>query len=505
MKKRYFLSLIILLVIGFFILQSRKQPEATTPLSYAGSNKAELLKARKYFEQLGDSLKLQACNFLLEHMHLHAASRYTLTNAQGDALSYKPLEYPSYSTAKQAQDSLIENFNLQKTVENDIRILDSAYLVQNINLAFEAWEKNKVYSTQNFKQFLQYILPYRQLNENLSNWRPVLATSYSSLLDSLLQFNSPMQALLQVAQQAEQACRYSRKSGLRLGFGSVLDLKQEARGTCERTAVYVSSAMRALGIPVTIDKTTWAHRNSSHFWTVLLTQEPSVQLINSWMNQHTKVAKVWRYQYGDAQSELFQLKDYFNIPPSLRARNVTDATAVYVPTNTVELDLGHAYNGEVVYLTYFNSGAWVAGDWAQVKAGKAVFKNMGINKIVYLPCLFDGKEFESIGKPFIAQPDSSFVPITLNRDQTQNFRLHHTNGYLAHDFVDYYVEKGRKLELLYWDDQWVSMGVHTADTNYIDYEDLPTEGLYLVNYHDVPDNVTMRIFTLTAEQKPSFY
>lgn len=54
---------------------------------------------------------------------------------------------------------------------SDVSVVSSDLLIENIDLAFEAWRRRKWSKYYSFEGFCDYVLPYRINNEPLENWR----------------------------------------------------------------------------------------------------------------------------------------------------------------------------------------------------------------------------------------------------------------------------------------------------------------------------------------------
>lgn len=78
------------------------------------------------------------------------------------------------------------DFNLNKNEKKyDIKTIDSVYLCENIELAYDAWQKYPWSKSYSFQDFCEYILPYRIGNEKLTNWRSFFFNRYSSIIENV--------------------------------------------------------------------------------------------------------------------------------------------------------------------------------------------------------------------------------------------------------------------------------------------------------------------------------
>lgn len=67
----------------------------------------------------------------------------------------------------------------------DSKVITSEYLIENIDLAFQEWQKRPWNKSLSFDDFCDLILPYRIGNERLSDWRSLYNAYYGNLLDSI--------------------------------------------------------------------------------------------------------------------------------------------------------------------------------------------------------------------------------------------------------------------------------------------------------------------------------
>lgn len=88
------------------------------------------------------------------------------------------------TSRKRHCDSLQEKgYTIRKEIVYDIKALHSDYLIRNIDLAFQAWQKPWAKDIS-FEGFCRYILPYRAEVEPASDMRQELMEYYLPLIDS---------------------------------------------------------------------------------------------------------------------------------------------------------------------------------------------------------------------------------------------------------------------------------------------------------------------------------
>ena len=69
----------------------------------------------------------------------------------------------------------------------DVQVLTADYLIENIDLAFEAWQYRDWGKHYSFDDFCHYLLPYWIGDEAPDNWRRTFAARFRPVLDSLYQ------------------------------------------------------------------------------------------------------------------------------------------------------------------------------------------------------------------------------------------------------------------------------------------------------------------------------
>jgi hypothetical protein len=144
-------------------------------LKAAGTNRPELEKVLAHYK--GDTLKYIAAVFLIENMPGHysyAGSGVLEYYALGEKILQSEL------TPVQQRDSLRNISDAQfpglaQNTVSDIEIMPAAYLIKNIDAAFELWESKPWAQHLSFEQFCEYLLPYKCVE--LFLWERYISTS----------------------------------------------------------------------------------------------------------------------------------------------------------------------------------------------------------------------------------------------------------------------------------------------------------------------------------------
>ena len=348
MKCHLFISSIILsgllLVLAGCTHTSRTPLE--TALREAGDNRAELEKVLDtYARYPQDSLKYRAACFLIEHM---PELSYYEGEQLGHYLSYyKALHQCPNRTPQQLVDSIVRLHGTPSPGDwqrkADIQTIDSAFLYNNIEYAFRAWQEFPWCSHLSFEDFCEQLLPYRVQNEQLECWRPVLYERYLPIARQL-----QAEGCTDPVQAARVLTDHLRQQGVRFTMIAPPAMTaippsygQYLCGSCDNVTAYVVCAARAIGIPCAMDFVPLRrHANSGHMWTVYHDREQCpylqdflgeiVPAAQSRLQESIRPLKVYRRTYAIDREAEAQLQAAGGTPyPLFTQPRFTDATAEY--------------------------------------------------------------------------------------------------------------------------------------------------------------------------------
>ena len=188
-------------------------------------------------------LKLQAAHYLIKNMPYHFSQEEYFLSSQGE--KYRPdiSLFNGKKAVKTHCDSLLrQGYRIKKQKVYDISSLDSRFLINNIELAFEVWQKPWARNIS-FNDFCRYILPYRAQTEEISNLRKEIKERFLPILDSA-KVNTPLEACITLQKYLKDFIKY-KDTGLSL------------YPTIDETLVYAiwEFYYESCCIPVTIDQT----------------------------------------------------------------------------------------------------------------------------------------------------------------------------------------------------------------------------------------------------------
>ena len=429
-------------------------------LTHAGENRMELEKVLHHYED--ETLKLGAAKFLIENMPYHFSVMETMVSPEGKEYYPDITRFDGKESVKRHCDSLFAvDYRVRKRHVFDIHTLTADYLIDQIDLAFEAWRKPWAKEVS-FDDFCRYVLPYRAENEAVCNIRKQLMDTYIPLLDSV------------GVKSVDDACRVINerlKSELRFSetghpLKSTLEETLRAKtGACDALCNYMIYVMRAVGLPIVRHQTVWTWMDNSHFWTAVKLKDGffdfdsgenlSDSLQYDLMRKEIlRPAKVYRSVY-EADLSLSATEDdgYVTFLKSPLLRDVTDGRLIPAHSLHVPVPGSDYREGRQLYLCAYNHFRWtpIAVGRADGK-GFAVFDDVaGRNflmvaeaesrnglRMVGVPFYTDGK-----GGSFLLDTDTGTrIGYTFTRKEDEPLRILHywdkeTNGFVRLDCVSY--------------------------------------------------------------------
>ena len=154
-------------------------------LTFAGDNRAELEKVLAHYSS--DPQKLEAARFLMRNMpHWYTYEGWQLDSVR-NLLTQDSLPVGLIKDMKKEPF-----YSLPKVY--DAQVITAAYLIENIDLAFDVWKKYPWNRNLTFDDFCELILPYRIADEPLTSWRKLYHDYYASVLDSVYQGEDVVEA-----------------------------------------------------------------------------------------------------------------------------------------------------------------------------------------------------------------------------------------------------------------------------------------------------------------------
>lgn len=396
MGKKYILALVSLFVM---VVNASSEDLQVDRIKYA-----EVLK--HYSRQSSDSLKFRAALFLIDNIGLHFTVQSKSLDCYYSKLANIECVY-NYPECKEhiyaLADSIVPDISYERISDN--KVISSQYLIDNIDDAFDKWQKGSFSQHLNFAEFCEYLLPYKLTNERVENWRTELYAQYKRGLESIVPVDDKKYSAYWGATQVNDIIKQDKIHIQNVPYIGNVNLpisvlKNLKMGMCNDYAFKTAYVMRACGIPVCVDFTPqWPTRPHSHHWNVVLDNSgKNIPFMGAESNpgypckDDYVVGKIYRYQYALQKQSLFWKNKMVgeNVPENLNSPFIKDVTEEYTKGVTVTLNLKgkNIDKKHFAYLAAFDNQEWIPIAFAEIKDDKAVFENVG-RGAVYLPVLWN--------------------------------------------------------------------------------------------------------------------
>lgn len=486
--KRFIFFILSFPLITAYAQQSNYYPEeVAVNLNQAGVNKKELEKAINYFKKSANPLKLKAAYFLIANMDIHLSFNSFWVDSLGNQLKsqFNELDYPDYEMAIKGLADYKKKwpgcYN-KKVIEKDLQTITGDFLIENINLAFEAWEKT--HYKISFDDFCEYILPYRIGTEPLQRWRSVYQKQYSWLTDSLKQIGlEPTLSYLAVeTKEISWSNTFGRESNQLLPRLGALQLLLRKKGECPDMIAFTNFKLRSQGIPASFNMIShWATTANRHFVGDVFKEnmEPikfdatAVNPINGKLFREP--AKVLRETFSKQKDALSNFEEIVNIPPNfLRNKNYIDVTREYWEVGDIKCDLNATdRDAKTAYICVYNDGTWHPTWWGKIVDNQVVFKYM-CKGAVFLPAYYKNGILQPAGSPIAFGYNNQLV-LTPEENKVHKIVIKEEDKYL-------FFRAGKAYELFYWNNEWISIGTKNATQNMHEmvFDNVPENSLLLL-------------------------
>lgn len=410
-------------------------------LNMAGDNRKEIEKVLAHYRQHpADSLKLKAAILLISNMdsYFYYSGDWL---ARYDSIFTKSASLSSDDIVE-LKESIIQKIgepDAESLIKNlDLKTLTSSFLISHIDQAFNAWYQSPWRQNINFDTFCNFILPYKNFSETPEQWRTPLKNRYNHLLQKYQGDSAIFKICERINDDMASWLKYDELYDTFFGSISISNILQGKRGNCNEIANFSSSANRALGIPVTIDRVPqYGNSYTGHTFNALMLNDQ--KFASFWgaesncfdflpymkIRWERKIPKVYRKMLAPSDSSFAMLaskKGITQIPSYLRNTRYVDVTNYYTTTTDITLSFA-ATDGTPVYLGVFQSGDWEAVAGSFIENSKATFSKIGTN-ILYLPLFYEDGEYEAAGDPFILAHDKTRHPLLFKKSSTQLVNLY---------------------------------------------------------------------------------
>ena len=442
---RTILYLFLIILFPSCLSNQSKQLEKAFELAYR--NRQELEKISEYCQNEPD--KLSAVHFLIKNMTgKQVIDSNSIKNSQlyFDALTFyfnnqgrykNDIQYIICESIKQ----LYPYAESRPLYLLDLQHISSDFLIHHINYCFHVWQQYPWCKDIDFDTFSKFILPYTTSNCYWEQASDFFEQKYAALRDTV-SHKSYKEIGKIISEDIDKTfvknwVLFSQKHKGLLPT-TFKNLATAQIGTCLEANIYKIAALRANGIPATLNTfPNWGNANSSHFWTEIIgdehidnlydnTQRPYVSkndiLVDNifWKNTYSPalknippytsiqycrtIPKVYRVNY-EIQQNCLALRAKEEIPDFFRNPGIEDITDKYIVCKDIEVPLwDNKHKKEYVYLCCYDDNNWIPVCWSIPRKKQALFTKVGVN-VLYLPAYYESGAIIPAGDAFILKED----------------------------------------------------------------------------------------------------
>ena len=392
-----------------------------------------------YSRNANDSMKLKAAKFIIKNIHGHFSPG-------GDGME----EFINriYATdSPQSQKALATAWNKARgndrtILEADSSLMDSQWLIEEIDQAFVSWKTAPWADEITFDNFCRHILPYRVKDERIcKGWRQKLRKAYGPAVANTESMTEAFEAITDTIRktilQSTPYCPYSLDA---------LTTNYVKKADCDQRCILHVAVLRALGIPAAIDAVPmWAnYSQNGHSWVAMVKSDGATYTIfddEKGAKQFNKIDasrfsaryKITREDscpydvlYEKKAAKIYRLGfEHTNTttqstPSILNDRFISNVSAQYGLGGTLTVECNDTIP---VYLCVFRSGKnWTPIAQAQPINGLATFKYIGCNT-VYLPMCIKGKKWTALSEPILINDNGTSHTYTPATNITESITI----------------------------------------------------------------------------------
>jgi hypothetical protein len=434
------------LLLPLFILFSCKEKfprDLKGVLDASGNNKSELQKVLDHYSKNKEEEKYKAACFLLGNMG--DKFWYDGKIVRGYDEVFKIIDslkdhnvHPLLrgGIIKSKFDSITKYYGLPFSSRGDTLLdyqhIRANYLIENIDLAFDAWKESKFKENVNFNTFCNYILPYRVGTEIPESWRNKLRSKYKLLRDSNdLANNDILKYAADINDDIENQISYNNSKRIWIyPFDMTTSNAERGYAICRQGVYYTVMAMRANGLPGGADYTPrWANNNSGHYWNIILKEDGNFFPFDAMTKPFKrldigdrKIAKVFRESFDI--NAIYNVPDHFDIPKKLKEVKGIDVTEEYVKTYDINIPIEKPYKQKKEYaiICTFDNRNWQPQWWGKIEGDNASFLKMA-SDVIYIVMFYDQKLIPAT-KPFLLTKDGKIKYISPNENLKSDMILY---------------------------------------------------------------------------------
>jgi transglutaminase-like putative cysteine protease/predicted esterase len=146
----------------------------------------------------------------------------------------------------------------------DLTTLSADYLLQNVTLACDAWDKAPWHDKVDRELFLNDVLPYASMSETRDAWRKRLMALCAPVVADC---KTPGEAALRINEKFEALFKVKYNTARKKPDQSPLESMEQGMATCSGLSIILVDACRSVGVPARIAGTPmWTNMRGNHTW-----------------------------------------------------------------------------------------------------------------------------------------------------------------------------------------------------------------------------------------------
>ena len=404
------------------------------------------------------------------------------------------------SLKRKAAYFLVENFPEEK-----YQTIDKQLLIENIELAFEAWKKPWA-KQLSFDEFNELVLPFDLERDSTGTfWRKRFMDEYAFVEDSLKNYSGE-HSIFAACKILDKAISKKYRIVFRSGEPGAIGLNEWDKykyGDCAGMAFLTNHIMHAVGVPCAVELTPqWANTSYSHYWNVTLVNNhyyPFIFTENTPLKTYKveldffsgfirKRSKVFRKTYAVNHNSLAIITQ-LPVPSIFSSSHLLDVSKSTIPTTQVEVSLPDSISQDYLYLSVFSMAILKPATWGKVKNQSITFDAIRPDA-VYIPTLFQDNKQLPIGYPFLLKKNGQkhfLKPLLTTKRQITCLKKYPLDPSNMIKIGDIY-------ELFFWDNnKWNTLGQQVATAQQITFSGVPQNALLILK--NVSRGKQERVFT----------
>lgn len=381
----------------------------------------ELSKVVYRYIKEKDIEKLRALKYILNNISYHS---FSYSDGLVEAKDwFRLMRERPFSELQHLSDSIANSVDVYNGLQKkwDIHVLDSAYLCENIDMAFKVWREQPWGKNVSFNIFCKYILPYRIGDEIPELWRKEYYEEFNKLLDDFrnsdtLDVEDPVEAYKYLVSKIPIIHDVIYTSITPVAFPHIgPTYVRYNTGGCREFCDFMIYVCRSLGIPCALNY----RLNDGHHWNTYWDKDAEEYVVSYFPKDikkndedllyRTTKLKVYRNNYAinkDGRRRLVNKRR--ELPPFFRVPLYEDATKYFTDNYVNRISIPNTLFNEKVklraplYLCTMVRNQWVIEDYSIKGLFKSSFYGVQSGNVVCV-AIQQNNILKPVTDPFIIE------------------------------------------------------------------------------------------------------